>query len=152
VRSIFIDTPEPKGTSRHHSPCMRRRACSFINHGIRANATASLAYTFQRLFRLLETSLSLSLRAAPYSLSVSGCELVVNAVMFSDFEPRYGEEFSFLHLVKISSWIPIQYIPGSLSPGVKRQGPEAHHSQLVPRSRKRGSIHQSSITSSCRSA
>jgi hypothetical protein len=37
---------------------------------------------------------------------------------------------------------PIQWLPAALSPGVKRPGREADDSpQLVPRSRKYGSIH-----------
>jgi hypothetical protein len=36
---------------------------------------------------------------------------------------------------------PVQWVLGALSPGVKRQGRETDHLQLVPRSRKCGSIH-----------
>jgi hypothetical protein len=36
---------------------------------------------------------------------------------------------------------PIHWVPGALSPGVKRPGREADHRQLVPRSRKYGFIH-----------
>jgi hypothetical protein len=35
---------------------------------------------------------------------------------------------------------PIQWVPGALSSGVKRQGCEADHLHLVPRARKRGPI------------
>jgi hypothetical protein len=43
---------------------------------------------------------------------------------------------------------PIQSVKGTLSPGVKRLGREADHLQLVPRSRRRGSIHPFPHTSS----
>jgi hypothetical protein len=37
---------------------------------------------------------------------------------------------------------PIQWVPGALSPGVKRPGHEADHSpNLVPKLRMRGAIH-----------
>jgi hypothetical protein len=45
----------------------------------------------------------------------------------------------------------IQWVPGALSLRVKRQGREADHSQLVPRSRKCGSINPLPHTSSWRS-
>jgi hypothetical protein len=48
---------------------------------------------------------------------------------------------------------PIQWVPGALTPGVKRPDREADHSlKLVPRSRKRGSIHPLPHTPSWRSA
>jgi hypothetical protein len=47
---------------------------------------------------------------------------------------------------------PFQWVLGALSPGVKRPGREAGHSQLVPRSRKCVSIHPLSHTPSWRSA
>jgi hypothetical protein len=47
---------------------------------------------------------------------------------------------------------PIQWVPGALSPGVKQPGPEDDHSQLVPRSRIRGSIRPLPHTSSWHSA
>jgi hypothetical protein len=36
---------------------------------------------------------------------------------------------------------PIQWVPGALSPGVKKWGREADHLRLIPRSRIRGSVH-----------
>jgi hypothetical protein len=36
---------------------------------------------------------------------------------------------------------PIQWVKGTLSPGVQRMGRETDYHQLVPRSRRRGSIH-----------
>jgi hypothetical protein len=48
---------------------------------------------------------------------------------------------------------PVQWIPGALSPGVKRQGREADHSPPIkPRLRKRGSIHPLPHTPSWSSA
>jgi hypothetical protein len=55
-----------------------------------------------------------------------------------------GSKFSLLYVVQTGSWVhPASYPTGmgALSPGVKRQGHEADHSQLVPRSRKRESKH-----------
>jgi hypothetical protein len=46
----------------------------------------------------------------------------------------------------------IQWVLGALSPGVKRPGCEANHSPLMPKSRKRGSIHPLPHTPSWRSA
>jgi hypothetical protein len=47
---------------------------------------------------------------------------------------------------------PIQWVPGTLSSGVKRPGRQADHLQLVPRSRKRGSIYPLPYLPSWRSA
>jgi hypothetical protein len=47
---------------------------------------------------------------------------------------------------------PVKWVPGAISLGVKRPGLEADHLQLVPSSRKRGSIHPLPRTSSCHSA
>jgi hypothetical protein len=47
---------------------------------------------------------------------------------------------------------PIHWVPGDLSPDLKRPGREADHLQLVPRSRKRGPIHPLPHTSSWRGA
>jgi hypothetical protein len=47
---------------------------------------------------------------------------------------------------------PIQWVLGASSPGVNRPGPEADHSQLVPRSRRYGSIHPLPHTPSWHSA
>ena len=87
VRSIFIDIPETKrhvecqpATSRSESfgrplhgmkPCAR----SFINHGIRANATASPTYTFQRFLSrrpLKHASLFIEIDVQIYSDFTSG--------------------------------------------------------------------------------
>jgi hypothetical protein len=60
-----------------------------------------------------------------------------------------GEDcfFSPRHLDHL--WGPLQWLPGPLSPGVKRPRLEADH---LPRSRIRGSIHPFPYTSSWRSA
>jgi hypothetical protein len=47
---------------------------------------------------------------------------------------------------------PIHWVTWAVSRGVKRQRREADHLELVPRSRKRGSIHPLSHTPSCHSA
>jgi hypothetical protein len=49
----------------------------------------------------------------------------------SDFESRYSQEFSLLHVVQTESGVhqpPIEWVPEAISPGVKRQGREADHS------------------------
>jgi hypothetical protein len=50
----------------------------------------------------------------------------------SEFESRWGQEFSFLHVIQTGSGAPtqppIEGVPGALSPGVKWQGREADHS------------------------
>jgi hypothetical protein len=63
----------------------------------------------------------------------------------SEFESRYGQEFSLLQIVQTGSEVhptPIQWVPGALCPGVKRPGREVDHSPPTSaRSRKCGSIH-----------
>jgi hypothetical protein len=49
----------------------------------------------------------------------------------SEFESRQGQNFSLFHIVETGSeptQPPIQCVPGTLSPGVKRQGREADYS------------------------
>jgi hypothetical protein len=61
----------------------------------------------------------------------------------SNFESRWGQEFLFLHVVQTGygpTQPPVQWVLGDISLGVKQPGREAHL-QLLPRSRKRGSIH-----------
>jgi hypothetical protein len=51
--------------------------------------------------------------------------------MGSQFESRWGKEFSLLHVVQTcygAHQPRIQCVPGALSPGVKRPGREADHS------------------------
>jgi hypothetical protein len=55
-------------------------------------------------------------------------------------------------LVYIYTQLPISWVPGALSLGVKRPWREADYLQLVPRSRVRGSIHPLPHTSSWCSA
>jgi hypothetical protein len=71
------------------------------------------------------------------------------------FESRYGQEFSFLHVIQTGSGHiqpAIQWEPGALSPGVTRPGREADHIQIVPRWRKYEAIHPLPNTPSWRSA
>jgi hypothetical protein len=77
----------------------------------------------------------------------------------SEFESRWGQEFSLLHIVQTGSAAhPTSYAVGTGGSvpvrGVKRLKREADHShvQLVPRLRKYGSIHPLPRTSSWRSA
>jgi hypothetical protein len=49
-------------------------------------------------------------------------------------------------------YLPIQWVPKALSPGVKQQGPEAHHSPPSSVKIKKTSIHPLPHTSSWRSA
>jgi hypothetical protein len=51
-----------------------------------------------------------------------------------------------------STQLPIEWVPGAISPVIKWPGRETDHSQLVPRSRKRGSIHPLPYTPSRHSA
>jgi hypothetical protein len=47
------------------------------------------------------------------------------------FDYRWGQEFALLHVVQTGSedhYPPIQWVPGALSPGVKRPGCQANHS------------------------
>jgi hypothetical protein len=69
-------------------------------------------------------------------------------------ESRWGQEFSPHRPDRLlrSTEPPIQWVPGALSPGVKRPGRLTTHLQLVPRSRKCGSIHPLPHTPSWRSA
>jgi hypothetical protein len=66
-----------------------------------------------------------------------------------------GRVNNILHVVETGSGAhPASYPMGAGGSfrGVKRQRPDATHLQLAPRSRKRGSIHPLSHTSSWRSA
>jgi hypothetical protein len=52
----------------------------------------------------------------------------------SEFESQQGQEFFLLHVVQPAlgpTQPPIQRVPGELSPGVKRLGPEGDHSLLT---------------------
>jgi hypothetical protein len=49
----------------------------------------------------------------------------------SDFKSQWGQEFSLLHVIQSGSGATqpsIKWVPGALSPGVKRAGREADHS------------------------
>jgi hypothetical protein len=74
----------------------------------------------------------------------------------SEFESRYGQESSLPYVVQIGSGIPpppSPWVPGSLSPGVKRPGREAHHSlPTIAEVQKSGSKHPLPYTLSRRSA
>jgi hypothetical protein len=66
----------------------------------------------------------------------------------SEFESREGQDFSPLHVVQTGSGAhqPIQWVPGALSPGVKRPGREADHSPPTSAAVKNTWIYTSTST------
>jgi hypothetical protein len=63
----------------------------------------------------------------------------------SEFESRWGQKFSLLHVVQTGSEVHLTSYPmgtGGFSPTVKRPGPETDHSPPASAEiRKCGSIH-----------